>query len=129
MSGRMKVLPWALRLPLGRVASEDEIASLDWIVAGEAGLHLCFGRRHAVLVELRVSPASGRGVFLRVLDHEREVPLGRVPGDEGLLSAEDLVVLLRRHVLPGDPGDDRAVREWKRLVPVGLDRDVVAQNR
>src|SRR5690349_15197986 len=112
-----------------RVSGEEEIPSLDRLVAGIAGRHLRLGRRLSVLVELGVSPASRRGVFPGVLDHELEVPVGRVAGHPGLLAAEDLVVLLGRRELPSDPRDDRAVRERQRLVAIRLDRDVVAEDR
>src|SRR5262245_66034903 len=84
--------------------------------------------RFAILVELRVPPPAGRGVLLRVLDHELEVGLRRVAGDEGLVTAEGLVVLLRRNVLPGDPADDRAFGERELSTPVGADRLVVPEN-
>jgi hypothetical protein len=43
--------------------------------------------------------------------------------------AKDFVVFFRRDVTPGEPGNDRAVRERKLPFPVGLDRHVIAQNR
>src|SRR5262245_50299551 len=93
----------------GRVTAEDEVAIRDECVAGEAG------REHRrvgglAIVELREPPAAGRGVLLRVLDHELNA-VHRGAGHEGLSTAEGLVVLLRREVLPGDADDDRAVGE------------------
>jgi hypothetical protein len=42
---------------------------------------------------------------------------------------ENLVVFLRWNVFPGEPGDDRAVREFLLALPVSLDRDIVPQHR
>jgi len=43
-------------------------------------------------------------------------------------TAKDLVVFLRRDVTPGQPGNDRAVLKRKLALPIGVDRDIVAQN-
>ena len=51
---------------------EDEIASFDRLVAGKAGFEQRRAGRFAVF-ELSTPPASGRGVFFRVLDHKLNV--------------------------------------------------------
>jgi hypothetical protein len=86
------------------------------LVARIARLHLRLGSRLSVLVELRVPPARRRGVLLRVLDHELQVPVRGRPGYEGLGAAEDLVVLLRRNVRPGNPGDCHLISRLSRSV-------------
>ena len=70
------------RAASSRVVGEDEVAVLDGAVAVVAACSRPVGERLAV-VELRVTPATGRGVFLRVLDHELDAVLGR-PGHERL---------------------------------------------
>src|SRR5262249_34190921 len=112
-----------------RVSRENEVALFDGCVAGIALREAGLGGRLTVLVELRVSPAAGRRVFLRVLDHELEVPVGRWAGDGRLLAAEDLVVLLGRDVRPSDPRDDRAFRKRKLSGSIRLDRAVVSKDR
>jgi hypothetical protein len=42
--------------------SEDKVVSLGTLVTGEARLVLCLISRFAILVELRETPAVGRGV-------------------------------------------------------------------
>src|SRR5262245_34346518 len=95
-------------------------------MAGKAGLEHGLVGGFAV-VELSESPAAGRGVLLRVLDHELKPVLWR-PGHERLGTTKDLVVFLRRVVAPGQSGNDGAVRERKLAIPVSGDRYVVAQN-
>src|ERR1700759_2406640 len=53
-----------------RVAGKDEIAVFHRNMTRIAGLMLGFVCRLAVLIKLGVAPAAGRGIFLRVLDHE-----------------------------------------------------------
>src|SRR3712207_3385586 len=101
----LSLLPWpslrrpkvaALWLPpSGRVACEDVVARRDGLVAGKAGVERGIVGGLALLIELGVPPAARRGVLLRVLDHELEVPGRRVAGDERLFAAEGPVVLLR----------------------------------
>jgi len=43
-------------------------------------------------------------------------------------AAKGLVVFLRRDVFPGEPGNNRAVRERRLPFSVGLDRYIVAQD-
>src|SRR5512144_2824486 len=108
---------------LGCVMGEDKVASFDGLVAGKAGVvHRLVGG--LAIVELSEPPAAGRGVSSGVLDHELNVRGGA--GHERVGTAKDPVVLLRRDVTPGEPGDDCAVREPTLPLPVGLDRYVVA---
>src|SRR5262245_12747291 len=66
---------------LACVAGEYEVAIFRRLVAREAGLvqRLAAG---FVVREVGETPAAGRGVLFRVLDHELDVHAG--PGDEGL---------------------------------------------
>src|SRR5437868_5942754 len=128
------------RVFLGCVLGEDKVVIFGRRVAGKAGLVHGFAIGLAV-GELRKSPASGRGIFLRILDHELNV--ARRAGDGGrgeklsdlllrhalLLGsgAEGLVVFLRCHLVIGEAGDDGAIGERTRTVPIGLDRDVIAE--
>src|SRR6185369_9507692 len=109
------------------VTREDKVSSFRLLVAGEAGLHhRLVGRRFAVL-EVTEPPPAGRRVLPCILDHELDVRGGA--GHERLVTTKDLVVLLGRNVPIVQRGDDRAVREWELPGAVGLDRDIVAQNR
>src|SRR5687767_13050719 len=113
------------RVPLGRVTSEDEVPG-GGLVTGKAGLvHRLVGG--FAVVEMGEPPAAGRGVFLRVLDHELDAVLGRAR-HERLVTAEDFVVFRRGDVIPREPGDDRAVRERALAFAKCFDRDVVAQD-
>src|SRR5690349_4204096 len=105
---------------------EDEVAGFGRPVAGKAGVEHRRVDRLAI-VELSEPPAPGRGVSPLVLDHELNAVLGG-SGHEGLGTAEGLVVFLRWNVAPGEPGDDRAVREGSRPVAEGLDGYVVAED-
>jgi len=67
-------------------------------MAGRACFEQSLVARCTVFVEMSEPPASGRGVLLGVLDHELNVR-GR-PGNEGLGTAKDVVVFLRRDVTP-----------------------------
>jgi hypothetical protein len=67
---------------------EDEVASLDLIVAGEAAFHGRRSRRFAVY-EGSESPAACRSVFRGVFNHKLNVRGGA--RDERLGLAEDLV--------------------------------------
>ena len=49
--------------------SEDPVASFHSLVAGKAGFRARLGRRFAVRIKLRESPAPCRGVLVGVLDH------------------------------------------------------------
>ena len=74
--------PSTLDVPTSRrVTGEDIVAILSRLVAGEAGLVQRLVARFAVR-EVGESPAGGRGVLLRVLDHELDIHGGT--GDEGL---------------------------------------------
>ncbi len=112
-------------IQLGCVMREDEVTSLDLIVAGEAGFHERLVAGLAVF-EVSEPPAARRGILRRVLDHKLNVRGGA--GDERLGSAKDFVVFVRRDVTVVQSGNDRAVREWKLPLAVGLDRHIVAQN-
>jgi NADH:ubiquinone oxidoreductase subunit len=57
---------------LWRVMGEDEVASLDLIVAGEAAFHGRRSRRFAVY-EGSESPAACRSVFRGVFNHKLNV--------------------------------------------------------
>src|SRR2546430_1875915 len=96
----------------GSVTGKDKVVGFGWLVAGKAGLVDCFVGGFAVL-ELRESPASGRGVFFGILDHELDV--GGWASHKGLFASEDFVVFFGRNIAPRQPGDDGAVGEWKRL--------------
>src|SRR5262245_40538021 len=109
-----------------RVAREDQVALGDGRVAGKALLDHGLAGRLAI-IEMLESPAAGRGVLLRILDHELDAVL-RGAGDERLRTAKGLVVLLVRHVAPGDAGNDGAVGEGERALAIGLDRYFVAQD-
>src|ERR1700738_3080642 len=104
---------------------EDKVASFDGHVTGKARVvqRLIGG---FTVFKLCEPPAARRGVFYGVLDHKLSVRGGS--GHERLGTAKDFVVLLRRDVAPGEPGNDCAVRERKLPFPVGLDRHVIAQN-
>src|ERR1041385_106535 len=103
----------AQRTPAGlrsrRVAGEYEVTILRGLVAGVAGLVKRLVARLSVR-EVRKSPAAGRGIFLRVLDHELDI-LDR-PGDEGFeaeageANGQDLVVFIRRGFIPVQRRDD-----------------------
>ena len=93
---------------------EDKVANFDRLVAGEAGLGQRLVGRFAVF-ELSKPPTARRSVFSEVLDHELNVRGG--PGHERLGAAEDFVVRLRRNVIPGQPGDDCAVRKRQLSLP------------
>src|ERR1700677_2930354 len=108
------------------VTGEDEVASFGGLVAGIATLESSLGGGFAV-VEFSEPPAAGRGVFACILDHELNPFLGG-PGHERLGMAKDFVVFLRRDIIPGETGNDGAVRKWKLAFPVGPDRYVIAQN-
>src|SRR5215813_5413579 len=110
----------------GCVTVEDKVASLDDLVAGKAGVvHRLVGG--FTVVELSEPPAVCRGVLFRVLDYELNSVLGW-PGHERLATAKGFFAFLQRVVTPGEPGNDRAVRERKLAFAGGLDRDVVAQD-
>src|SRR5512144_1167560 len=97
-----------------------EAALVDDRVAGKAGVvHRLVGG--FVVVKVSEPPAAGRGV----LDHKLNPVLGW-PGHERLETAKGFATFLQRDVIPGEPGNDGAVREWKLPFPVGLDRYVVA---
>jgi hypothetical protein len=80
---------------------ENKVARLDRLVAGEASFVLRFVGRFAVLIELSEPPSTRGGVLFRVLDHKLKVPIRPRSGNEGLGTAKDFVVFLRRDVTPG----------------------------
>src|SRR5512144_2029529 len=93
-----------------------EAALVDDRVAGKAGVvHRLVGG--FVVVKVSEPPAAGRGV----LDHKLN-PVLEWPGHERLETAKGFATFLQRDVIPGEPGNDGAVREWKLPFPVGLDR-------
>jgi hypothetical protein len=51
---------------------EDKVAIFDRLVTGEAGFEQRLAGRFAVF-ELSKPPTTSRGIFLRVLDHKRNV--------------------------------------------------------
>ena len=93
-------------------------------MAGKAGFEQRRVGRFAVF-ELSKPPASGRGIFFRVLDHKLNVRSGS--GHERLGAAKDFVVFLRRKIAPGEACDDCAVRERQLPLTVCLDRYIVAE--
>jgi hypothetical protein len=93
-------------------------------VAGKAGFEQRRVGRFAVF-ELSKPPASGGGVFFRVLHHKLNVRGGS--GHERLGAAKDFVVFLRRKVAPGEACDDCAFREGQFPLAVCLDRYIVAE--
>src|SRR5512147_422455 len=98
-----------------------EAALVDDRVAGKAGVvHRLVGG--FAVVKVSEPPAAGRGV----LDHKLNPVLGW-PGHERLETAKGFATFLQRDVIPGEPGNDGAVREWKLPFPVGLDRYVVVK--
>src|SRR5262249_2726406 len=91
------------------VTVEDKVASFDDLVAGRAGVvHRLVGG--FTVVELSEPPAVGRGVLFRVLDHELNSVLGW-PGHERLATAKGFFAFPQPVVTPGEPGNDRAVRD------------------
>src|SRR5580704_3512960 len=87
----------------GCVAGENKVPSFDRFVARKAG----FGRRlvdRFAICKLSEAPASGGGVFLRVLYHELNVN-GR-PRDERLFTPKHFIVFLGWNVAPGQPGNN-----------------------
>src|ERR1700677_3371756 len=99
----------------GCVTGEDKVTSFGRLMARKAG----FGHRliHRFTVrELSESPAAGRGVLSGILDHELNIS-GR-PRNERLFPAKDFVVLRRRHVTIGQPGNHCAIRERKLSFPI-----------
>src|SRR4051812_19636960 len=106
------------------VMVEDIVASFGDLVAGKAGVvHRLVGG--FPIVKLSVSPAARRSVFSGVLDHELDPVLGWT-GDVRLGMAKCLAAFAQRVVTPGEPGDDRAVREWKLPFARGIDGDFIA---
>jgi hypothetical protein len=95
---------------------KDQVASLDLVVAGEAAFYGCHGGGFAVYEGSEPPAARGR-VLRRVLDHKLNVRGGTCHERLGL--AKDLV-FLRRDVTVVQGGNDRAIREWKRPLAVGL---------
>jgi hypothetical protein len=64
---------------------ENKVSSFDRLVTRKAGFVHRFVGRFAIF-ELGVSPAAGRGVFSRVLDHQLNINGG--PGNERLSTAK-----------------------------------------
>src|SRR5262245_34357176 len=95
-------------------------------MASKASTGHCLGGRLAV-IKFNIAPATGRGIFACVLDHELHAVLGR-RRDKRLRSAEGLLAFLQWVILPGQARDDSAVRVRKRSFPGGLDCNVVAQD-
>src|SRR5579863_187894 len=111
---------------LSRCVTREHKIARSLRMARRAGFEYRVGARLTIRAEVPKTPAAGRRVLLRVLDHELHVR--RWPRNEGLLIAENLVILLRRHVAVVQSSDDGAVRIRERPVTVRLDRRIVAQN-
>src|SRR5580700_1295952 len=107
------------------VTREDKITR-SHRVAGRAGFQQRLVARFAIGVEVPESPAAGRRVFFRVLDHELNV--GGRAGNERLYAAKDLVILIRRYVAVVQSGYDCAVGIGELSFAERLDRYIVAQN-
>jgi hypothetical protein len=107
------------------VTSKDKVGCFGLLMAGEAGFHESCIARFAVC-EVPEPPAAGCGVLFRVLDHELNV--GGRAGNKRLDLAKDFVVFVRRDVTVMQSRKDCAVRKRKLPLPVGFDRDIVAQD-
>src|ERR1700761_2253854 len=108
-----------------RIASKEEIAIFHRHMAGITSPDIYVGGLAAA--ELCVSPATGRRVVLRVLDHELDVRWRA--RDKRLSTTKDSIVFFRWHIAPCDPGNDRAVRKWQLSFTIGFDCNVIAENR
>ena len=106
----------------GCILGEDEVAR-SFRVAGGAGFEQRLGARFTVFIEVSEAPSARRGVFLRVLDHKLNV--GGWPGNEGLGTAKDFVIFLRRDMTVVQSGNDCAVRKWELPTAVGLNRYII----
>src|SRR6185437_3793253 len=99
---------------------EDEIMIAGMgLVTGEACSVLRLVDRLAV-DEPAKAPAAGRGVFVRILDHDLNRRGGA--GDKGAVNTG------HRHMLPGQLSQDRSIREWRYPLSIGLQGDVVAKH-
>jgi hypothetical protein len=76
-------------------------------------------------LEMTKSPAAGRRILCRVLNHELNVCGGA--GNERLRLAEDLVVCIRLDISVMQRGNDCAVREWVLPFLKGFERYVIAK--
>jgi hypothetical protein len=72
--------------------SKDKVATLEFLMAREAGFEYCLVRRLTVLIKLSEPPAAGRGVFFSVFDNKLNIR--DWPGNERLGAAKDFVVFL-----------------------------------
>src|SRR5262249_5660428 len=113
-----------------RVTGEDKVANFRRLVAGEAGAVQCLVASFAVR-EVGKSPAVGRGVLVRVLDHELDVHGGlgneRLEAGTRKADGQDFIVFVRRDFIPMQRGNDGAVRERELPCPKGLYRNTVPQ--
>src|SRR5580698_3230137 len=108
------------------VTRKDEVVLLrESRVTGEA----CFVLRLIdwfAVDEPAESPTAACSVLFGILDHDLN---GRgAPGNESLELSQGAVVLNRRHMLPGNLGQDRAVRKGKRPLPISRHRYRVSEN-
>src|SRR5471032_2073685 len=108
------------------IMSENKVTVFDWLMASEAGSTNC-GISRLPIFELRKAPTAGRSIFFGVLDHELDV--GGCPGYKRLVTAKDLIVLVRDSVDPSQAGNDRAIRKWALSIAIGLDCHIIAEDR
>src|SRR5471030_548841 len=118
MAGRVKcVIDFSEPMPpsLRCIMSENKVTVFDWLMASEAGSTNC-GISRLPIFELRKAPTADRSISFGILDHELDV--GGCPGYKRLVTAKDLIVLVRDSVDPSQAGNDRAIRKW--AIPIAI---------
>jgi len=95
-------------------------------MAGGAGFERCLCTRFTICVEVRVSPAGGRGVLDGIFNHELDVR--GCSGNERLRIAKDFVIFGGRGVFVMQGGDNGAVGIRELAVAEGLERHIIRQN-